>query len=139
MAPIRLLERACAASNDSLRAIIAIIVTGLTCAISISRAAPESTFPRIGVLTSHAVSAPVEAGLQQGLRDLGYVDGQNARVEWRRSAGTLTDLRALASELVRAKVDVMVTLGTPATRAAIEVTSTPIVFPRWRSCRIRFC
>lgn len=93
------------------------------------RADPTQAIPRIGVLSSSAANAPGEEGLRAGLRELGYADAQNARVEWRRSAGTLEELRVLAVDLVGAKVDVIVTLGTPATRAALEITRTvPVVF-----------
>jgi len=71
----------------------------------------------------------MEAGLQQGLRELGYVNGQNVHVEWRRPAGTHESFGSLAVDSVRAKVDVFVTFATPATRAALEVTTTvPVVF-----------
>jgi putative ABC transport system substrate-binding protein len=104
-------------------------VVGAAWFASISHAHSETTVPQIAVLTPHTVSAPVEVGLQQGLRELGYTDEHNVRVEWRRSAGNLDDIRSLAADLVRAKVDVIVTLGTPATRAALEVTTTvPVVF-----------
>jgi putative ABC transport system substrate-binding protein len=93
------------------------------------RADQTQAIPRIGVLTSSAPNAPGEEGLRTGLRELGYADAENAHVEWRRSAGTLADLRVLAVDLMRTKVDVIVTLGTPATRAALDVTtSVPIVF-----------
>jgi len=93
------------------------------------RADPTQAIPHIGVLTSSSPNAPGEEGFRAGLQELGYGDAQNARVEWRRSAGTLDDLRVLAVDLVRARVDVIVTLGTPATRAVLEVTTTvPVVF-----------
>lgn len=85
--------------------------------------------PQIVVLTPQAVFPSLESGLQQGLQELGYVNGQNVRVDWRRSVGTLESFRSLAVESVRTKVDVFVTFATPATRAALEVTTTvPVVF-----------
>ncbi len=65
---------------------------------------------------------------RQGLRELGYVEGKNIVIELRSAEGKLDRLPALAAELVRLKVDVIVTGGPTATRAAKEATSTiPIV------------
>ena len=76
--------------------------------------------PRIGYLATASTStnpARTEA-FRQGLRELGYVEGKNISIEY----------RALAAELVRLKVDVIVTPGATSTRAAKEATSTiPIV------------
>jgi putative ABC transport system substrate-binding protein len=106
-----------------------IVVTLAAWCASSNPAAQESTLPRIAVLAPDIVFPSAEAGLQEGLQELGYVNGQNVRVEWRRSAGTLEDLRSLAADLVRTKVDVLVTAATPATRAALQVTTTvPVVF-----------
>ena len=66
--------------------------------------------------------------LRRGLRDLGYVEGQNIAFEYRPSEGRSERLSDLAAELVRLKVDVIVSCGTPATRAAKEATTAiPIV------------
>ena len=54
--------------------------------------------------------ARIEA-FRQGLRDLGYVEGKNIIIEWRSAEGALDHLPALAAELVRLKVDVIVTGG----------------------------
>ncbi|HXV80163.1 MAG TPA: ABC transporter substrate-binding protein, partial [Candidatus Binatia bacterium] len=85
--------------------------------------------PRIGflALSRSVVSARVEA-FRQGLRDLGYVEGKNIVIEYRWTEGQLDRLPDLASELVRLKVDVIVTAGPQATRSAKEATSTlPVV------------
>ena len=79
--------------------------------------------PQVVVLTPHVVWPSMEAGLQQGLRELGYVNGNNVRVEWRRSAATTGSFRSLATDSVRTKVDVFVTIGTPATRAALRLVA----------------
>ena len=64
----------------------------------------------------------------QGLRSLGYVEGRNIALERRAAVETPDQLPNVAAELVRLKVDVLVTLGTPATRAAKQATQTiPIV------------
>jgi putative ABC transport system substrate-binding protein len=86
--------------------------------------------PRIGLLAGvypASMSARIEA-LRQGLRERGYVEGKNIVIEYRYAEGKPDRLPAFAAELVRLKVDVIVTGGGPATRSAKEATSTiPIV------------
>ena len=83
--------------------------------------------PRIGHLTI-SPSGPRQELFRQGLRELGYVEGQNIIIESRSAGGKQERGRALADELVRLKVDVIVTGGPGATRVAKEATSTiPIV------------
>ena len=80
------------------------------------------------------IAARIEA-FRQGLRELGYVEGKNIVIEWRYAEGKLDRIPALAAELVRLKVDVIVTAGPTATRAAKEATTTiPIVMAQDRSC-----
>ena len=69
--------------------------------------------PRIGFLiaSSRAVNAAREEAFLQGLRDLGYLEGKNIVIEWRSAEAKLDRLAALAAELVRLKVDVIVTAG----------------------------
>ena len=86
--------------------------------------------PRVGFLVPGSPSgfaARVEA-FRQGLRDLGYVEGKNITIEYRWAEGTLDRLPQFAAELVGIKVDVIVTSGDAAIRAAKENTPTiPIV------------
>src|SRR5215510_8366728 len=86
--------------------------------------------PRIGYVSGNSPaseSARTET-LRQGLLELGYVEGKNIVIEWRYAEGKLDRLSALAADLVRLKVDVIVTGGTGSTRSANEATSTiPIV------------
>src|SRR5215831_17139713 len=86
--------------------------------------------PRIGYLGVNPRSvnlARIEA-FQQGLRELGYSEGKNIVIEWRSAEGKVDRLPAFASELVRLKVDIIVTASSAATRAAKEATVTiPIV------------
>ncbi len=103
-----------------------------------ARAQQPTKIPRIGYLTGQSLSsnaARFEA-FRQGLRELGYVEGKNIIIEYRSAEGKLDRLPALAAELVRLKVDIIVTAGSTPTRAAKEATSTiPIVMAQdWRSC-----
>jgi putative tryptophan/tyrosine transport system substrate-binding protein len=86
--------------------------------------------PRIGWLSgadSNSSRSQVE-GFRQGLRELGYVEGENILVEYRWAAGNSDRYPILAGDLVLLKADVIVTLGTQATLAAKQVTNTiPIV------------
>ena len=95
-----------------------------------AEAQQSAKVPRIGYLsgaTPYAQSDRIEA-FRQGLRELGYVEGKNIVIEWRSAEGKLDRLPALAAELVRLKVDVIVTGGATATRPAKEATVTiPIV------------
>ena len=83
---------------------------------------------RIGVLIPRLSHSPFEEGMRDALRELGYVEGKNIFIELRRSAGSETEMRSLALDLARSKVDLIVTRGSPATRAALEATALPIVF-----------
>jgi putative tryptophan/tyrosine transport system substrate-binding protein len=86
--------------------------------------------PRIGVLaggSASADSARIEA-LRRGLRELGYVEGKNIVIEYEYAGGKTDRLGELAASLVRLKVEVIVTAGPAATRAAKQATATiPIV------------
>src|SRR5262245_7160294 len=84
---------------------------------------------RIGFLGSDSLSSAARIrAFREGLRELGYVEGKNIVIEYRYSEGKLGSDAALAAELVRLKVDIIVTAGAGATRAAKEATSSiPIV------------
>jgi putative ABC transport system substrate-binding protein len=86
--------------------------------------------PRIGYLSSASPSAGssrIEA-FRQGLRELGYVEGKNLVIEWRFAEGKIDRLPALADELERLKVDIIVSASPPVTGAAKTATITiPIV------------
>jgi putative ABC transport system substrate-binding protein len=98
--------------------------------VSIAQAQEPPNPPRIAYLTASALStmsARIEA-FRQGLRELGYVEGKNIVIEWRSTEDKPDRLPALATELLSLKVDVIVTGGPSATRAAKGATSTiPIV------------
>jgi putative ABC transport system substrate-binding protein len=92
-------------------------------ALLVSRAAEAQSIARVGLLGDGSWEP-----LRQGLRDLGYVEGQNLVLEARRSEGRNERWPDLAAELVRLKVHVIVGSGTPATLAAKRATTTiPIV------------
>jgi len=86
--------------------------------------------PRMGWLStgSPSVALPYKEAFRQGLRDLGYVEGQNITIEYRYAEGLYERLPNLAAELVQLKVDVIVATGTPGTQAAKNATKAiPIV------------
>ena len=95
-----------------------------------SQAQQPAKVPRIGFQLDSpvaAVAARIE-GFRQGLRELGYVEGKNIIIEWRSSEGKVERRAEIAAELVRLKVDVIVSAGPTVTRAVKEATSTvPIV------------
>jgi putative tryptophan/tyrosine transport system substrate-binding protein len=84
---------------------------------------------RVGWLSPAPGPGPLVQSFLQGMQERGYVEGKSLTIEYRWSAGKSEPLEQLAAELVRAGVDVIVTVGTPATLAAKLATSTiPIVF-----------
>jgi putative ABC transport system substrate-binding protein len=87
--------------------------------------------PRIGLLLSGFPSGAARRiqAFQQGLRELGYVEGKNMVIEYRYAEGKLEPLTELAAELVHLKVDIIVTDTSNATQAAKDATKTiPVVF-----------
>ncbi len=99
--------------------------------LSFSVEAQQATkIPRIGYLTNESLSATSDRSeaFRRGLRELGHVEGKNIFIEWRSAEGKLSRVTTLAAELVRLKVDVIVTVGSSVSRSAKEATSTiPIV------------
>ena len=97
---------------------------------TIAQAQLSARIPIVGFLA--ASTGPGEssrpAAVKEGLAELGYVEGKNIVIEWRQAGGNLDRLATFADELARLKVDVILTAGSTATRAAKEATSTiPIV------------
>ncbi len=112
---------------------IVMLVLSLLVAPRAADAQPPTKVPRVGYLSDESSSLGVASfePIAQGLRDLGYVLGRNIVFEHRYADGKTNVLPGLAAELVRLKVDVIVAVGTPATRAAKSATRTiPIVFTR---------
>jgi putative ABC transport system substrate-binding protein len=97
--------------------------------LATSWAQPPARLPRIGVLSpgSDMPNAMI-AGLREGLKEAGYVEGRNVQVEYRWAEGRLERLPALAAELVALRPDVIVSVVTPASLAAqAATTEVPIV------------
>src|SRR5262245_9867028 len=93
--------------------------------------AQEGKVPRIGILDPGSSSPRVSLynSFRQGLRELGYIERKNIFIEIRFAEGKEDQLSAFATELVKLKVDVIVTTGTPGVLAAKNATSAiPIVF-----------
>jgi putative ABC transport system substrate-binding protein len=112
--------------------IIVVLTFGLFMAPLAAEAQPTRV-PRVGYLSdeSGALGLSSFEPIAQGLRELGYLEGRNIVFENRYADGKTEALPGLAAELVRLKVDVIVAVGTPATRAAKNATETiPIVFTR---------
>ena len=110
-------------------ALLSILVVAIQLAVGmIAEAQQPKKVPRIGYLGSGSRSSAVVEAFQQGLRDLGYIEGQNIAIEYRSTEGMAERLPNLAAELVRLKVDIIVVGGSPATQAARNATKTiPIV------------
>ena len=109
-------------------ALIVALALGVFAAPAAADAQPPKV-PRIGILWPSPISAIAHnfEAFRQGLRELGYVEGQNIAIEFRSAEGKWERLPDLAAELVRLRVDVIVT-NTPAALAAKQATRTiPIV------------
>ena len=118
--------------------IIAVLLIGIVAPPMAAGAQQAGKVHRIGFLSPSSPSDPERlpspfgerglAAFRQGLRDLGYVEGQNIAIEYRWAEGRFERLPDLAAELVRLKVDVIVSVVTQATLAAKNATGTiPIV------------
>src|SRR5262249_11188445 len=104
---------------------------GLTAAWPLAaRAQQAGQVHRIGFLGSATAAGSAKAveSLRTGLREFGYVEGTNIDIEFRWAEGSYDRLRHLVAELVATNIDVLITHGTPGTRAAKQATTTiPIV------------
>jgi putative ABC transport system substrate-binding protein len=109
------------------RSLILNVVMG-TALLSALAWAEQPSIARIGVITAGPENSPWEENLRNGLRELGYVEGKNIVIEWRRSLGTDEELRSVASQLAASKVELIVAFSTPAAGAALRATTVPVVF-----------
>ncbi len=110
--------------------VICLLTTALLSAVPPVEAQQTGKVPRIGFLSSRSPDAEKSrlVAFRQGLQELGYWEGKNVLIEQRYAAGKFDRLADLAAELIRLKVDVLVTTGAPASRAAKKATSIiPIV------------
>ena len=118
-------------SAVSNRAFCVALVAMLFAPCSFVDAQQPKKVPRIAWITGSSLSSNAHRteAFRQGLRELGYVEGKDIVIEWRGADGNPDHQPALVAELVRLKVDVIVTSGGGPTRAAKEATATiPIVF-----------
>ena len=112
------------------RAFLGSLVCGLLAAPGAAGAQQTGKVPRIGWLggPTRESAEPFVREFQLGLKDLGWVEGQNIVIEWRFAGGRAERLPGLAAELVRLRVDLIVTPSTPTILAAKNATTTiPIV------------
>jgi putative tryptophan/tyrosine transport system substrate-binding protein len=108
-----------------------VVCASLLAASLASDAQPAKKVARIGYLAavSAAADAPRLAAFRQGLRELGYVEGQTIQIEYRHESADLQRLPEHAAELVRMNIDLLVAVTSNAAVAAKRTTSTvPIVF-----------
>lgn len=106
--------------------LIVTLLFGILAALPFSEAQQPPKVPRIGILfpgTSSTARQYVDA-FRQGLRELGYVEGQNIAIESRTAEGSPERLPSLAAELARLKLDLIVSAGIRATRASKEAAPT---------------
>ena len=115
------------------RKITVLTICAMLLALGVSAQAQQPTkIPRIGILAPDSSAFPASArydSFRQGLRELGYIEGKNIFIEIRYAEGKQDRLSDIANELVKLKVDVIVTATRPGARAAKNATKTiPIVF-----------
>src|ERR1041385_5581208 len=106
------------------------VLCALLALCSLADAQQGKSLARVGFLSSRSPEAEKSrlAAFQQGMRELGYVEGKTLKIEQRYAEGNFDRLPELAADLVRIHVDVIVATGAPAAQAAKKTTSTaPIV------------
>jgi putative tryptophan/tyrosine transport system substrate-binding protein len=104
---------------------------GTAAAWPLAASAQQRTMPVVGVLSPGTLDADINRmnAIRQGLKDAGYIEGENVMIEYRSAENQLDRLPVLASDLVSRQVNVIVTIATPAAQAAKSATNTtPIVF-----------
>ena len=118
-------------ADMSKNALVGLLIGLALASVHLAEAQQTNKIARIGLLfqSSPSFTSPQIEALRQELRELGYVEGKNVAFENRYAEGQLDRLPALAGELVRAKVDVIVATSTPGVLAAKNATNEiPIVF-----------
>ena len=116
--------------NNRRKLLVALGASALAAPFGLCAQQPAGKTFRIGFLTQNSLSSVASRieSFRQGLRELGYIEGKNIAIEWRSADGNLDRVKGLAEELVRLKLDVIVSAGSTVTRAVKEATSAiPIV------------
>jgi putative tryptophan/tyrosine transport system substrate-binding protein len=109
------------------------LLGGAAAAWSLAARAQQPAMPVVGILGAGSPAPLFTVALAQGLKQSGYVEGQNVRIEYRWAAGVYDRLPGMAADLVKMRVDVIATFGTAAARvakvASVEVSPpVPVVF-----------
>jgi len=105
-----------------------LVISAVLCGAAIAGAQQQAKIPRVGILFMGGRDQPHLETFKQGLRDLGYSEGKNINLEYRYAEGKYDRLRPLAEELVRMKVEVIVTTSSISAHAVRRATTTiPIV------------
>ena len=104
-----------------------VLAAAILASVQLAEAQKPAKVPKVGYLIPAAGASAVYEAFRQGLRDLGYVEGQNVVIEYRSGEGSLR-LADLATELAQLKVDVIVAQGAAAAPAKTAAGAVPIVF-----------
>jgi putative tryptophan/tyrosine transport system substrate-binding protein len=105
------------------------LIGGVAATWPLAVQAQQPPMPVVGILDNALSVAQYLASLKQGLKEGGYIEGQNVAIEYRSAEGQYGQLPALAADLVRRQVTVIISLSLAAARAAQAATTTiPIVF-----------
>jgi putative ABC transport system substrate-binding protein len=108
--------------------VVSLLALTLLAAPITAEAQPTAKVYRIGYLSPGAASQGVSGSFRDALKELGYIEGRNLVIESRFADTKMDELPALAKDLIRVGVDVIVTIGTPTVQAAKDSTATiPIV------------
>jgi len=108
--------------------LVAILTVFIATSVGLAAGASAGKIPRIGILFIGGRDQPHLETFKQGLRERGYVEGKNIVLDYRYAEGKVDRLPLLANELVKLKVDVIVTTSGNSARAAADATkTTPIV------------
>ena len=112
------------------RDVIALISGFIAAPLTVAAQQPGRLY-RIGVLSPDDPVPGLLEGVREGLRSLGYIEGQHVAIELRNAGGQSARLAPLADELIRLKIDVILAVNTPAVQAAKNATADiPIIMTR---------